>query len=228
VDALMLATLVGLVMLLAMAGGIVTLVGCLLAPRLRAHYARRHPARAAAQQRERYERRIAAEWPLLAQTLGLGYRDQWTRQHRFPTGEFLVDDQGVTATVAAIAGAGLTDYQKAAGSLADTWGCVSVRAEQQGPGLIRLRGLYYDPLLAPARVDLAGTAPASLDSWWLGWAEDGSAVFIRLAEVSGSVVGGLAGFGKTISSPTSSASSPPPRRSSSCSSMARAAPTTTA
>ena len=74
--------------------------------------------------------------------------------------------------MAAIAGAGLADYQRAAGYLADTWGCVTVRAEQQGPGLIRLRGLHRDPLLAPARVDLSGMAPSSLSSWWLGWAED--------------------------------------------------------
>jgi S-DNA-T family DNA segregation ATPase FtsK/SpoIIIE len=141
---------------------------------------------------------LAAEWPLLAQTLGLGYRDQWTRQHRFPAAEFVADDQGVTATVAAIAGAGLADYQRTASYLADTWSCVSVRAEQQGPGLIRLRGLHRDPLLAPARVDLPGTAPVSLDSWWLGWAEDGSLVMVRLAEVSGIVVAGLAGFGKTM------------------------------
>src|SRR5918995_3911091 len=40
--------------------------------------------------------------------------------------------------------------------------------------------------------------PASLDSWWLGWAEDGSLVMVRLAEVSGTVIGGLAGFGKTM------------------------------
>src|SRR5512132_150411 len=194
----MLATLVGLSMLPALVGGTATLAGCLLARRRRAHHARRHPQQAAARERTRQARRLAAEWPLLAQTLGLGYRDQWTRQHRFPAAEMVVDDQGVTATVAAIAGAGLADYQRAASYLADTWGCVTVRAEQQGPGLIRLRGLHRDPLLAPARVDLSGTAPASLDSWWLGWAEDGSAVFIRLAEVSGTVVGGLAGFGKTM------------------------------
>jgi S-DNA-T family DNA segregation ATPase FtsK/SpoIIIE len=194
----MLATLVGLSLLLALVGGTVTLAGVLLGRRVRARQTRRHPQRAAAREQARQARRLAAEWPLLAQTLGLGYRDQWTRQHRFPAAELQVDDQGVTATVAAIAGAGLTDYQQAAGYLADTWGCVSVRAEQQAPGLIQLRGLYYDPLRAPARVDLSGTAPTSLECWWLGWAEDASAVFIRSAEVSGMVVAGLAGFGKTM------------------------------
>jgi DNA segregation ATPase FtsK/SpoIIIE, S-DNA-T family len=194
----MLAILVGLSLLLALVGGTATLVGCLLARRLRARQARRHPAQAAIRERTRQARRLAAEWPLLAQTLGLGYRDQWTRQHRFPSAEFVADDQGVTATVAAMAGAGLADYQRAAACLADTWGCVSVRAEQQGPGLIRLRGLHRDPLLAPALVDLSGIEPASLTSWWLGWAEDGSPVMVRLAEVSGIVVAGLAGFGKTM------------------------------
>jgi S-DNA-T family DNA segregation ATPase FtsK/SpoIIIE len=194
----MLATLVGLSMLLALVGGTVTLVCCLLARRLRARQARLHPQQAAVRERTRQTRRLAAEWPLLAQTLGLGYRDQWTRQHRFPAAEFVADDQGVTATVAAIAGAGLADYQHAASYLADTWGCVAVRATQEGPGLIRLRGLHRDPLLAPARIDLSGTEPAILTSWWLGWSEDGSLVMVRLTEVSGIVVAGLAGFGKTM------------------------------
>jgi S-DNA-T family DNA segregation ATPase FtsK/SpoIIIE len=194
----MLATLVGLWMLLALVGGIATLAGVLLGRRLRARQARRYPEQATTREQTRQTRRLAAEWPLLAQTLGLGYRDHWTRQHRFPAAELQVDGQGVTATVAAIAGAGLADYQQAAGYLADTWGCVTVRAEQEAPGLVRLRGLYYDPLLAPARVDLPGTAPASLEAWWLGWAEDSRPVMVRTAEVSGTVVGGLAGFGKTM------------------------------
>jgi S-DNA-T family DNA segregation ATPase FtsK/SpoIIIE len=41
-------------------------------------------------------------------------------------------------------------------------------------------------------------APESLESWWLGWAEDARPVSVRLAEVSGIVVAGLAGFGKTM------------------------------
>ena len=81
----MLATLVGLAMLLALVGGTATLAGILLGRRLRARrHARRHPQRATIRERTRQARRLAAEWPLLAQTLGLGYRDQWTRQHRFP------------------------------------------------------------------------------------------------------------------------------------------------
>ena len=114
----MLATLVGLSLLLAVVGGTATLAGVLLGRRLRARLARRHPEHAAVRERARYGERLAAEWPLLAQTLGLGYRDQWTRQHRFPAAEVAVDGQGVTATVAAIAGAGLADYQRAAGYLA--------------------------------------------------------------------------------------------------------------
>jgi DNA segregation ATPase FtsK/SpoIIIE, S-DNA-T family len=194
----MVATLVGLSMLLVLAGGAAILAGCLLARLQRARQARRHPERAATRARTGHARRLAAEWPLLAQTLRLGYIDQWTHQHRYPAAEFVVDEQGVTATVAAIAGAGLVDYQRAATYLADTWGCRTVRASQQGPGLIQLRGLFRDPLLAPARIDLSGRPPTSLSSWWLGWAEDGRPVTVRLAEVSGMVVAGLAGFGKTM------------------------------
>ena len=198
----MVATLAGLIIgawfLFVLLAGTTVLAAALLGPLMRARRDRRHPQQAAVRERTRQARRLAAEWPLLAQTLRLGYQDQWTRQHRLPTAEFAVDDRGVTATVAAIAGASLTDYEHAATYLADTWGCVAVRATQEGPGLIRLRGLHRDPLLAPARVDLSGVEPASLNSWWLGWAEDGRPVFIRSAEVSGMVIGGLAGFGKTM------------------------------
>jgi DNA segregation ATPase FtsK/SpoIIIE, S-DNA-T family len=194
----MAATLVGLSMLLALVGGAAILTGCLLTRLRHRRQARRHPQQAASRERARQARRLAAEWPLLAQTLGLGYRDQWTRQHRYPAAQFVVDDQGVTATVAAIAGAGLADYQRAAGYLADTWSCLTVRASQNGPGLIQLRGLFRDPLLAPLRVDLSGQPPKSLTHWQLGRAEDGRPVIIRLAEVSGMVVAGLAGFGKTM------------------------------
>ena len=105
----------------------------------------------------------------------------------------------MTATVAAIAGASLADYQRAAAYLADTWGCVTVRAEQQGPGLIRLRGLHRDPLLASARVDLSGMAPASLDVLVAGVVRGQHArSWSAWPRSPGIVVAGLAGFGKTM------------------------------
>jgi S-DNA-T family DNA segregation ATPase FtsK/SpoIIIE len=190
--------LVGLWLLTPVALGAAVLAWQLLGWLVRTRWDRRHPERAAARQRIQYGRRLAAEWPLLTKTLRLGYQDQWTGQHRYPAAQFALDEQAVTATVAAIPGAGLVDYQRAAGYLADTWGCISVRVQQQGPGLIVLRSLFRDPLLVPVRAELSGWAPASLDAWWLGWAEDASPVLVRLAEVSGIVVAGLAGFGKTM------------------------------
>jgi S-DNA-T family DNA segregation ATPase FtsK/SpoIIIE len=190
--------LVGLWLLTPVALGAGVLACRLLGWLVRTRRDRRHPERAAARAQARQARRLAAEWPLLAQTLRLGYTDQWTRQHRYPAAQFTVDGQAVTVLVAAIPGAALADYQRAAGYLADTWSCVAVRATQEGPGLVRLRGLFRDPLLTPAWVELSGRAPASLTAWFLGWAEDGSPVLVRLAEVSGIVVAGLAGFGKTM------------------------------
>jgi hypothetical protein len=58
----MLAALVGLSMLLAVVGGTATLAACLLARRLRARQAQRHPQQAAAKERTRQARRLAAEW----------------------------------------------------------------------------------------------------------------------------------------------------------------------
>jgi hypothetical protein len=96
-----------------------------------------------------------------------------------------------------------------------------------GAGLVRLRGLHRDPLLAPARIDLSGLAPESLTSWWLGWAEDSRPVMVRLAEVSGMVVAGLAGFGKTMLVAHLLGQLAPPRPCSSSWSTVRAVPTTT-
>ena len=59
----MLATIVGLSMLLAVSGGVVTLACSLLARRVRARQARRHPQRAAARERTRQARRLAPSGP---------------------------------------------------------------------------------------------------------------------------------------------------------------------
>ena len=224
----MLATLVGLSLLLALVGGTATLAGCLLGRRLRARQARRHPQQAAARERTRQARRLAAEWPLLAQTLGLGYRDQWTRQHRFPAAEFVADDQGVTATVAAIAGAGLADYQRAAGYLADTWGCVSRagRATRAGADPAARAAPRSAAAAGPGRPVRHGAGVPDVVVAGLGRGQPpGHASGWPRSPASWSR--GWPGSARPCWWPTCSASSPPPRPSSSCSSTARAAPTTT-
>jgi hypothetical protein len=85
----MLATLVGLSLLLALVGGTATLAAVLLGRRLRARQADRHPQQAAAREQRRQSRRLAAEWPLLAQTLGRhGHRRGHRRRRtgRLPAG----------------------------------------------------------------------------------------------------------------------------------------------
>ena len=83
--------LVGMWLLVILGGGVVVLAGHLLGRVVRAHRDRRHPRQAAARRHTQQARRLAAEWPLLAQTLGLGYRDQWTRQHASPRAQFVAD-----------------------------------------------------------------------------------------------------------------------------------------
>jgi hypothetical protein len=94
-------------------------------------------------------------------------------------------------------------------------------------GRLRARHARRHPQQAAAR-ERTRPAPASLTSWWLGWAEDSAPVHVRLAEVSGIVVAGLAGFGKTMLVAHLLGQLAPRKPCSSSWSMARAAPTTTA
>ena len=59
----MVATLVGLSMLLVLVAGAAILTGCLATRLLRARQARRHPERTATKAQIRQARRLAAEWP---------------------------------------------------------------------------------------------------------------------------------------------------------------------
>jgi hypothetical protein len=61
--------LVGLWLLVILAGGVAVLAGHLLARVVRSRRDHRHPEQAALRERTRQARRLAAEWPLLAQTL---------------------------------------------------------------------------------------------------------------------------------------------------------------
>ena len=95
----MLATLVGLSMLLALVGGTAALVACLLAHRLRARQTRRHPQQAAVRERTRQARRLAAEWPLLAHT-GTDYvADAWMASNGQANGSVRYDSDRAWFTI---------------------------------------------------------------------------------------------------------------------------------
>jgi len=72
-----------------------------------------------------------------------------------------------------------------------------VRVEQARPGLVWLRVLITDPLTSHIRWTEDATGSAGPALWLAGVDADGQPVTIRSAGVSGVVVAGLAGYGKT-------------------------------
>jgi S-DNA-T family DNA segregation ATPase FtsK/SpoIIIE len=157
----------------------------------------------------RWVKWVARNWAWEAQNLGLVLVDDTTRHRRhwltgqpippvvrIPPISFDVVDNGLTGWMRTLPGVGLDELTKAAGHLANAWGCVRVDVEQQAPGLLRLRGLIADPL-AGAWQQVPDGRP--LESWMLhvGRDEEGEQVFLPLSNLSGVTVAGVPGTGKT-------------------------------
>lgn len=104
---------------------------------------------------------------------------------------------GVTIDAHTLGRLGLEEFQKAADHLANAWKVPLVRVEQHAPGVIRIRALLRDPLTKATMFDAAGTAASDPAVWSPGIDADGREVMIRASGVSGVVVAGLAGYGKT-------------------------------
>ncbi len=104
---------------------------------------------------------------------------------------------GVRVDAATLGRLGLKQFQDVAGHLADTWKVPQVRVEQARPGMIRLRALLTDPLTQHTQWTDDETASAGPGVWLVGVDADGQPVTIRSAGVSGVVIAGLAGYGKT-------------------------------
>lgn len=102
---------------------------------------------------------------------------------------------GVCVDAATVGRLGLAQFQDAASHLADVWRVPLVRVEQLRPGRVRLRALVRDPLTAPTT--WAENKSGDPGTWWAGIDADGQPVTIRSSGVSGVVVAGLAGYGKT-------------------------------
>lgn len=105
---------------------------------------------------------------------------------------------GLRVEVRTVGRLGVGEFAAAADYLANAWRVPQVRAEQVGPGRVRLRALLRDPLTAPTTYTPSLDAAAvDLASWAVGIDADGQPVSVRSSGVSGIVVAGLAGYGKT-------------------------------
>lgn len=157
-------------------------------------------------------------WRWLARSLDLAYEDR--HQHavrpvafgtaapmpaarparprlRFPRARFRATVHGFDAAVRTVPQVGREQLEKSAVHIADQWRCVRVSVSQPAPGQVLLRGLRKDPLTEPV--------PAAILPAWdrrhlmLGRDEHGSLRAVDLANLSGSVIAGNPGRGKTES-----------------------------
>lgn len=141
-------------------------------------------------------------WPFLTRNLGLVCVDKHASdkgQHRVrhPRARFRADEHGFVARVKTPVGVSRQDFEKAADSLANHWRAVRVSVAQPAPGRLIVRSMRADPLLRPLTLADAPAADVSPHRIWLGRDEHGEDRFIDLRNVSGIVVGGVPGGGKS-------------------------------
>jgi S-DNA-T family DNA segregation ATPase FtsK/SpoIIIE len=152
---------------------------------------------------------VRARWPWDAQNLGLVLVDETTRHRRqlltghvlppqvlYPTATFEVAANGLRCHLSTLPGVGLDQVTKAAGHLANAWGCMRVDVTQDGPGRLLLRGHLSDPLAQTWAITPDGRP---LEEWSLhvGADENGQTVLLPLGNLSGLTVAGVPGTGKT-------------------------------
>jgi DNA segregation ATPase FtsK/SpoIIIE, S-DNA-T family len=104
---------------------------------------------------------------------------------------------GLRIEVRTLGRLGLGEFQAAADYLANAWRVQQVRAEQLRPGVVQLRAMLRDPLTETYTWAPDLVTPVDLSSWHVGRDGDGREVSVRCSGVSGVVVAGLAGYGKT-------------------------------
>ncbi len=154
--------------------------------------------------------RIRSTWPRTARGVGLVQVERrrsalWSNRpagtlitrELVPTVRVTPERYGVRVDAATLGRLGVKEFTDAAGHLADVWRVPLVRVEQPRPGLVRLRALLIDPLTYPTQWTEGDSASADPAVWVAGVDADGQPVSIRSSGVSGVVVAGLAGYGKT-------------------------------
>lgn len=114
---------------------------------------------------------------------------------RCPTAKFWPDDSGWAVRVRLTHGVTRQDFENKAAGLAGVWRAHRVGITQPEPGRLVLRAVRRDPLLAPVSADVL--APFDGRNLTLGVDEWGQLRTASLANMSGSVIGGSPGAGKT-------------------------------
>jgi S-DNA-T family DNA segregation ATPase FtsK/SpoIIIE len=178
--------------------------GCVLAGSLKtARY-----IRASAGERKviRAAARIRRSWRRTAIRVGLSVTEQIgtpgaaNARRRVLTPAITVrrEPWGVAVEAMTVGTLGREEFEKAADHLANAWRVERVAVEQVRPGRVLLRAVVTDPLAQFTRWEPDGfLAPVDPGSWPVGVNSDGAQVVLRTANVSGIVVAGLAGYGKT-------------------------------
>jgi S-DNA-T family DNA segregation ATPase FtsK/SpoIIIE len=152
---------------------------------------------------------LSCRWGWEAQNLGLVLVDETTRHRKpwwsdrvlppkviYPAARFDPAPNGLRCSIPTLPGVGLDEVAKAAGHLANAWGCIRVDVSQDGPGRLMLRGHLSDPLARPWSITPDGR---TLEDWslHLGVDEEGGQVYLPLSNLSGITVAGVPGTGKT-------------------------------
>lgn len=150
---------------------------------------------------------VALRWKRLAPNLGLARVDETTKGKKSSEGKpvkptvvvpkikVVPEPWGLRVLVRTTPKVGIEEFDKAAGWLADAWGCETVEVKRIRSGLLELRGLVGNPLDDHFPYEI----PAGHD-WVLPlgrnpWARD---LVIPLRELSGVKVAGMPGYGKTM------------------------------
>lgn len=116
-------------------------------------------------------------------------------KHRVPRVRFRADPCGWQVRVRLVPGISRPEFERNAEHLANSWGCHRVGITQPRPGRLLLRAIRKDPLLTP----VSSSVLPAFDGRYLvlGTDEWGQVRRVSLANISGSVIGGSPGAGKT-------------------------------
>lgn len=144
----------------------------------------------------------ASRWHHLTRNLDLARPDKHLQgKVRRPRAIILPDAHGVVAKIRTVPGTGRAELEAASEHIGNYWRVQRVSVTQPRPGRVHVRGLVRDPLLRTFGIEAAppgtydGTNPARL---WLGIGEDGRHRFLELANISGLILSGVPGAGKSV------------------------------